>query len=139
MERNYKEPGWNLTIQLLILRGFRAKQLNLILGLSVITSLAFTVYSPGTAAQNIPGKNLPRGRVIHAEAIRITESEPSKNQGKGILECEGVGQFPVPFLVPAEAGGLLLYIRWHTIPCPTLKAKPHVTIRSSDLQLFFDN
>lgn len=100
--------------------------------MSVITSLAFTVYSPGTAAQNIPGKNLPRGRVIHAEAIRITESEPSKNQGKEILECEGVGQFPVPFLVPAEAGGLLLYIRWHTIPCPTLKAKPHVTIRSSD-------
>lgn len=32
------------------------------------------------------------GRVKHAKTIRVTGSEPSKNQGKGILECEGVGR-----------------------------------------------
>lgn len=60
--------------------------------MSVITSLPFTVQGPGTAAQHIPGKNLPRGWVIHAEAIRVTESEPRKNHSNGILQCEGVGQ-----------------------------------------------
>lgn len=90
--------------------------------MSVITSLAFTVHSPGTAAQNIPGKILPRGRVI-AEAMRVTESEPSKNQGKGILEYEGLGQFLVPFLVPAEAGGLTpLHTMAHNpVPYPQSK------------------
>lgn len=36
-------------------------------------------------------------------------------------------QFRVPFLVPAEASRFLFYIHWHTVPCPTLNARPRVT------------
>lgn len=85
---------------MLILR-VKSQTANPILGVSVITSLTFNVHSPGTAAQNIPGKNLPRGRITHVEAITVTESELSKNQGRGILEWDGPGWFPASFLVPA--------------------------------------
>lgn len=51
---------------------------------------------------------MPRGRVIHVENVRVTESGPSKNQGKGIQNVKELGkQFRVPFLVPVEASGFL--------------------------------
>lgn len=61
--------------------------------------------------------------------IRFTKPGLRKNPGKVItVMWRRWIQFLAPFLVPVEASGFLFYIQGYTVPCPTVNARPYMTI-----------